>query len=65
MTQPLPDRRDVNGARLAPVPAEALQPVPADDLLGETEGYLVDAGAGVVGVVEEVVFAPGAIDPSS
>jgi hypothetical protein len=47
------------------VPAEALPPVPADDLLGETEGYLVDAGAGVVGVVEEVVFAPGAIDPSS
>jgi proteasome assembly chaperone (PAC2) family protein len=47
------------------VPAEAPPPVPADALLGETEGYLVDAGAGVVGVVEEVVFAPGAIDPSS
>ncbi len=63
MTQPLPDRRDVTGARLAPVPAEALPPVPADDLLGETEGYLVDAGAGVVGVVEEVVFAAGGDRP--
>jgi hypothetical protein len=49
----------VNGSRLAPVPAEALPPADVGGLLGESEGYLVDAGADILGVVEEVVFDEG------
>ena len=60
MTQPLPDRPNVAGSRLAPVPpvaAQTLAPADVGDLLGASEGYLVEAGAGILGVVEEVVFA--------
>lgn len=56
MTQPVPRHLNVTAAHLASVSAEAPLRGDADDILCMSEGYLVDAGAGVLGVVEEVVF---------
>jgi hypothetical protein len=56
VTQPLPSRLPPVPFHPARVPDEVMLPADADDLLSHCEGYQVDGVAGIVGVVEDVVF---------
>ena len=62
MTQPLPSPLSPDALHPARVPEEALLPADADHLLSHCEGYQVDGAAGIVGVVEDVVFDDGRRD---
>jgi hypothetical protein len=59
VTQPLPSPLSPAALHPARVPEKALLPADADHLLSHCEGDQVDGAAGIVGVVEDVVFDDG------